>query len=202
MFNREEILTAHDDSATHKLASYALEFAVLGYLNDARDLVTLLNNYSFHHGATVVLRPLWLAWAEVDSWPEKEKERVDEGIEELRKKYYEGLVSYAFNADGNKDRPIRDDVAGVVKLLARTDEVDEMFADATSGYAAMIRSAALSAALELRLKLAEEGGEGEEEDDGHADLPCVANILPGSRSGCIRTRRSGISRKWREPGKF
>jgi hypothetical protein len=93
MFNREEILTADDERAAHELASYAMEFAVLGYLNDARDLVTLLNNYSFYHAATSVLRSLWLAWAETDSWTEKEEGRVDQGIEELRKRYYEAHVS-------------------------------------------------------------------------------------------------------------
>jgi hypothetical protein len=146
---------------------------VLGYLDDARELITLLNNYIFHHQSTIVLQPLWLAWAEVDSWPEKEKRRVDEGIEEMGKMYYEGLVNYGFNAVG-KDCSIQDDAAGVAELLARADQVDEMFADATSGYAAMIRSAALSAALELRLKLAEEG---EEEKDGHGDLPSVESVL-------------------------
>ena len=57
IFDRDEILQAPCDSVTAKLANYALEFAVLGYLDDAKDLVTLLNGYSFFHDARTTLQP-------------------------------------------------------------------------------------------------------------------------------------------------
>jgi DNA phosphorothioation-dependent restriction protein DptG len=118
IFDRDEILQAPCDSVTDKLANYALEFAVLGYLDDAKDLVTLLNGYNFFHEARTTLKPLWLAWSEIESWPEKEYERVHESLDDLAKQYYDSFFDGRY--DPNKTEPtFSNDAQGLVQLLKR-----------------------------------------------------------------------------------
>jgi hypothetical protein len=194
IFDRDEILQAPCDIVTDKLANYALEFAVLGYLDDAKDLVTLLNGYNFFHDARTILKPLWFAWSEIESWPEKEYERVHESLDDLAKQYYHSFFDGRY--DPNKTEPtFSNDAQGLVQLLRAADELDPMSADATTGYVAINRSSALVKALDLRLALTEKdyavvsaSSTTEKTAAPHEHLPTVEEIL-----GRIAARLHGNS---------
>jgi len=187
IFDRNEILQAPCDSAARKLATYSLELAVLGYLDEARDLVTLLNGYDLFHQAQIPLKPLWLAWSETGSWPEKERERVDESLDDLAKSYYGRFFDGRRAYDSKKTEPtFSDNAEGLVQLLTAADELDPRLADATSGYVAMEKSSALVRALDLRLALAEQASASSTTEKAaapRADLPTAEEIV-----GRIATR--------------
>lgn len=100
----EVILKSHDAlSACSKLSKVAMEFAVLGNLDTARDLVSLLNEYypCYHHHRTY-LQPLWFAW-DVTYWPTGEKKRVTDSMEEWtwsNSKSWRDFHAYTFKENG------------------------------------------------------------------------------------------------------
>jgi hypothetical protein len=63
-----------------------MQFAVLGYSDVARRLVSKMNVYDYFHGQHVVLRPLYLLWDLLGSWPDLEEERARENIAKDRQR--------------------------------------------------------------------------------------------------------------------
>lgn len=86
-FDPEKILKSRDIyTVSRTLAALALEFAVLGELDTARDLVGLLNAHNpRYHLHLQHLQPLWFAW-DITSWPMGEKEQVQESLDDLARK--------------------------------------------------------------------------------------------------------------------
>lgn len=85
-FDQDEILETPDIyGVSNRLSALALEFAILGQLDTARDLVSLLNVHNpCYHRRYEYLDPLWFAW-EITSWPSGEKERVKEPLDDIAK---------------------------------------------------------------------------------------------------------------------
>ena len=193
--HRDEILQSSYDSVTHKLANYALEFAVLGYLDDAKDLVTLLNGYNFFDASRTILKPLWLAWSEIGSWPENEYERVHESLDDLAKQYYDSCFDERRYNPNKTELTFSNDAHGLVQLLKAADDLNPKFADAITESEAMDRSSALVRALDLRLALTEKdyavvsaSSTTEKTSAPHEHLPTVEEIL-----GRIAVRLHGNS---------
>jgi hypothetical protein len=176
-FNKEAVLRRRTiQSAEIGLADLSLEFAVLGYLDIARRLVSLLNKYDpVYYKKSMRLKPLWLAWAETGSWPEGEFCHVNEPIEDLAKQYARGL-----GYDLLPGEEIKNDSSGLRKILEHIDTMNGLSADATTGYRAMQKSSALVKALDLSLQLLMESEVLEN------TLPSVQDILGiiGKRLDC------------------
>jgi hypothetical protein len=85
-FDPDKILKTRDVyTVSEKLSALALEFAVSGELDTARDLVGLLNVHNpCYHRHRENLPPLWFAW-DITSWPTGEKERVKESLDDMAK---------------------------------------------------------------------------------------------------------------------
>ena len=68
------------------LSRLAMQFAVLGYSDVTLRLVSKMNKYDYFHGQHVVLRPLYLLWDTLKSWPDLEEERARENITKDRQR--------------------------------------------------------------------------------------------------------------------
>ena len=168
-FDRKEVLHyASPTDVEYQLLNLSQEFSVLGYLDVARKLVSLLNihNPDLHGRST--MRPLWLAWSEVDNWPAGELEKVNESLEELARSY-----SGSFSSILNKHKETSKftvDAAGLRNVLDAIERINQEHADATTGWAAMRKSAGLVKALKIALILPTEDREKE-------NLPSAQDVL-------------------------
>jgi hypothetical protein len=81
-FNPGDVLNSSEVwDVSNKLSTLAVELAVVGYFDTARDLVSLLNTYyPLYPEHQKRLKPLWYAW-DITSWPEGEKEKVKEPLD-------------------------------------------------------------------------------------------------------------------------
>jgi len=87
-FHPEEVLKhSRVYTVSMTLAELALESAVLGDLDTARDLVGLLNKYNpCYHLHSRTLKPLWFAW-DLTSWPSGEKDRLEKPLSKVKDEY-------------------------------------------------------------------------------------------------------------------
>src|SRR5690349_2477750 len=85
-FSRKELLQCDSSRLYNMLSRLAMQFAVLGYSDVARRLVSKMNVYDYFHGQHVVLRPLYLLWDLLGSWPDLEEERARENIAKDRQR--------------------------------------------------------------------------------------------------------------------
>lgn len=81
-----DILKADDAKLPRIISFLAFRFAVLGYADVSRRLVSQLNTYNQYHTQDFVLSPLWFLWEETSEWPHNEKEKIRNRIIEERKK--------------------------------------------------------------------------------------------------------------------
>jgi hypothetical protein len=85
-FSRKELLQCDSSQLYNMLSRLAMQFAVLGYSDVTLRLVSKMNRYDYFHGQHVVLRPLYLLWDTLGSWPDLEEERPRENIAKDRQR--------------------------------------------------------------------------------------------------------------------
>lgn len=85
-FSRLKILQCDNDQLYHLIGQATLQLAILGYKDVAMRLVSKMNEHDYFHGQHVVLRPLYLLWDLLGSWPDHEEERARNNIAENRKR--------------------------------------------------------------------------------------------------------------------
>ncbi|MCJ1310369.1 hypothetical protein MMC25_004033 [Agyrium rufum] len=166
-FDRETVLHYGEPrNVEMQLVRASWEFAVLGYLDVARRLISLLNRHTPDHYEHEGSR-LWLAWVETNDWPVGELEKVDEPFADPAKPYPE---NFELEINGRKHN-FTADSAGFRKLLEAIEELDkDQAADSTRASSAVQRSEGLVRALELASVLSAEGRREE-------NLPSVRDIL-------------------------
>lgn len=231
-FSRLNLLQCDRVQLYNTIARLTLQFAVLGYTDLARRLVSKLNTYDYFHTHQVILLPLHLLWDMLGSWPDGEEERVRKELEDDRKRDAERSDKQDESERASKqtraepqNRPVtRSDVKAEVQRLADSyakswfrpgqmrsrlgtaniskdlketapepsmetpaqaqrvitqilTAVDRMgpegFKDAETGALAMDASSGLVNALNLRLRLTEQG----KDVAGHKGLPSAEAIL-------------------------
>lgn len=87
---RLKLLQYDNAKLFHLVGQLAMQFAILGYADVARNMVSSMNTYDYFHGQHVVLRPLYLLWDMTDSWPDHEEERARHMAKEKRRKTTRG----------------------------------------------------------------------------------------------------------------
>ena len=105
-FSTKAILELNNTDARHRLISSAFEFAVLGHIEVARRLVSQL----YAHGTTgqeIVLRPLKLAWSEINNWPDGVQSEDQASLNQLADEYRQGWYSSMAAGDGLLSQTMR-----------------------------------------------------------------------------------------------
>jgi hypothetical protein len=110
LFPWSDVLQSSNEMLYEKITDLSIQLAILGYTDTAADLIGKLNNYDWYHCREGIIWPLHILWDQINHWPDGEKERVRESIQDERKRAAEKKVN---NEQG-------DEAAKKVKL-----EVDE-----------------------------------------------------------------------------
>lgn len=82
-FSRDLLLQEDDQSFIRFVSSRAQQFAVLGYTDVAKRLVSQLNGHARYRAIT--LQTLWFLWASLGEWPTGEEEKMRRKIEKRKK---------------------------------------------------------------------------------------------------------------------
>ena len=151
-FDEREIIQSFSlDPVYERLALLALEFAVLGHLDEARSLITLLNGQTSHHGQESLLRPLNFAWVCTGNWPSgiSAEEKTHEALEQLKARYGENMWTSKIDEES---RTV-DEKGLETAMRVLVDGGNEKVADKTNTFVAELRSYGLVKALEIALAL-------------------------------------------------
>lgn len=179
-FNPTKILrTVGDQELGYTLYDFAAEFAVLGYLETARELVGLVNRYAplYREKSQYLFKPLWLIWDMTGTWPEGEKAHVQQaansrneepntGMREEISELAEHYETSSWENAGFKEKgeQVYDETrlrSCLLKLKGFTEgenEWDYSGADATTGYVAMRKGSILLKILEIAAVLRKQEG--------------------------------------------
>ncbi|KAE9364189.1 hypothetical protein N431DRAFT_496761 [Stipitochalara longipes BDJ] len=174
-FNEAQILrTVDNNELGHSLASFAAEFAVLGYFEIALALISLANKHiSLYYRKYPMIKPLWLIWEMTGVWPAGEEalvlEDADSGDQaggtETQKAVTRLAEEYEVNNWENagfneKEEQVYDETrlrACVEKLKEITESEMGWAADSTTGWMAMRKGSILLKALEIAVVFQEQG---------------------------------------------
>jgi len=175
-FNPAKILrTTEDQDLGQVLQEFAPEFAVLGYLDIARELISLVNTHPplYRRESTHIFQPLWLIWDITGTWPEGEKAYVqqsaDSGDQEGNERKREVVAELADQYETSnwtsagfkkKEEQVYDETrlrGCVEKLREFTGKSNEWAADVTTGWMAMDKGSILLKALDIAIVLKEQG---------------------------------------------
>jgi hypothetical protein len=175
-FNPAQILRTTDGQELgHTLFCFAAEFAILGYFDIARELISLVNKHAplYRQNSLVTFQPLWLLWDMTGTWPEGEEayvqESADAGDQEGNKRKRDAVAELAERYETsswgsaefkNKGEHVYDETrlrGCVEKLREFTGSQNEWAADATTGWMAMRKGSILVKALEIAIVLEEQG---------------------------------------------
>ncbi|KAM5356949.1 hypothetical protein ACJ41O_003595 [Fusarium nematophilum] len=143
-FDPDAILTDPDLGWVYRsMHELAKEFAILGQIETAKTLISLLLSQYSSEWLLQQIRPLKFAFAEAGQWPEQipPEERTEEVLAKI-------VETFAPD-DGSDSDAVEDDPSelGVLLMTAKG-------CDASTGGAAMERSKALADALALAIRLA------------------------------------------------
>ncbi|KKZ63648.1 hypothetical protein EMCG_02089 [[Emmonsia] crescens] len=97
-FSRRKLLQSDDSEFVRFISSRAQQFAVLGYIDVAINLVSRLNTHEKYCKAN--LQTLWLLWASLGEWPVREEEKLKKVI---KKKKEESKGSAPGRAEGAEE---------------------------------------------------------------------------------------------------
>lgn len=67
------------------IMTYAIQFAVLGRIETASNLIGKLNKHNWYNHQSHILRPLYILWDLIGQWPDREIDRVKDTIQAGRK---------------------------------------------------------------------------------------------------------------------
>jgi hypothetical protein len=92
LFSSNDVLQSSNEVLYGNVADLTIQLAILGCTNTAANLVGRLNNYDWYHGQQVIVRPLYILWDQINHWPDGEKQRLRESIQEERRRAAEKKV--------------------------------------------------------------------------------------------------------------
>ncbi|KAF1981125.1 hypothetical protein K402DRAFT_398822 [Aulographum hederae CBS 113979] len=174
-FDRDDILHTRSGQAINQsIVHIAHEFAVLGYVDVARRLISLFNRHYPLDPYQVPLRWLRLLWVETGSWPEGELEKFKDSGESVEELVKASRISSGRIFSPRDHVEITDDIDGfrlLLKVIDHQPTWNPEFADASTGGDAMSKSAALAKAYDLSLLLAEQ------QSEALANLPSPEQLL-------------------------
>lgn len=105
-FNRSLILRTRSlDTLCISLTLLAKEFALLGELPIACELVSMINQHNpcFRCFYSIgYVKPLWIVWNACSAWPSGELENVDQSVDDLSEQYARELWSQAGIPEENR----------------------------------------------------------------------------------------------------
>ncbi|KAF2004485.1 hypothetical protein P154DRAFT_485155 [Amniculicola lignicola CBS 123094] len=146
-FDRTRCLQLPNDELSEHIVSFAIQFAVLGYVDAAMRLISLLNQHDKFHRCQISTQNLWILWKLLGRWPEGEEEQVHEKIENERKR------KAREREGGDGERNAKQAKETLAKIYDQAND-GSYFPDVGS---------ALVSALDLSLMLQEKG---EEQENG------------------------------------
>lgn len=144
----------------YELSQCATQLALLGEIDSARELGSVLLKAGPVSGRRVFNSQLNFAWKETGQWPEgiAEDEKTEQALDELSK-WYEGNWCV-----GVKDEGLRTfDEKGLKACM----QEDDQYADASTGGAAMAKSQRLVKALDISLRMHPLDGKQNADDAAH-----------------------------------
>jgi hypothetical protein len=174
-FSPARILRTIDEQELgYTLEAFAAEFAVLGYLDITRELISLVNKLApLYRRNAHAFKPLWLIWDITGTWPEGEEAYIqqsadsgDQGRNERRREAVAKLAEQYETSDWEnagfkkKREQLYDETrlgSCVEKLKELTGQGKEWLTDATTGGVAMTKGSILVKALEIAIVLKAQG---------------------------------------------
>jgi len=125
-FSRDDVLRSSNQDVYHKISNLAIQLAILGYTDTASNLIGKLNKHDWFHGLQTIIRPLNILWDQIGHWPDGEKDRIRESIQNERKRAAEKKVKNEQGEETGKKVKLEVDESPITDEDIKK-EVDDMY---------------------------------------------------------------------------